>query len=163
MPKKGGKRKKSRTHKEATEDDYDKVPKTFVIRRGEVPKQVKELVHHMREVFYPFTAMGLKENENEKIKNLMKLSANFNVSSMLMYSTTEKNNLLKIAKTPTGPTFTFKINKYTNNRELQDLLPRNKKIDTKNLESPLVIINGFLASKSPKKEETVEGKAPENN
>jgi len=35
--------------------------------------------------------------------------------------------MLKIAKTPTGPTFTFKITKYTNNTDLQALLPRNKK------------------------------------
>jgi ribosome biogenesis protein SSF1/2 len=107
--------------------------------------------------------MNLKENENEKIKNIMKLSANFNVGSILMFSSTEKNNLLKIAKTPKGPTFTFKINKYTNNRELQELLPRNKKIDTKNLESPLVIINGFHAgseSKKSKKDQESESEDP---
>lgn len=156
MPKRGGKRKKTRTHKEPLEEDYDKIPKTFVIKRGGVSKQIKELVHHTREIFYPYTAMNLKENENEKIKTIMKMSANFNVGSILMYSATEKNNLLKIAKTPKGPTFTFKINKYTNNRELQELLPRNKKIDTKNLESPLVIINGFHANSEGKKNKKAE-------
>jgi len=62
-----------------------------------------------------------------------------------MFSSTEKSNMLKIAKTPTGPTFTFKITKYTNNADLQALLPRNKKMDSKNLGSPLLILNGFSA------------------
>lgn len=147
MPKTGGKRKKTRTHKKIEEGEYDKVPKTFVLKRGEISKELRDIVHNMREVFYPYTAMNMKEGQNEKIKNLMKLSANFNVSSMQMFSSTEKSNMLKIAKTPTGPTFTFKITKYTNNTDLQELLPRNKKMDSKNLGCPLLICNGFTSKK----------------
>jgi len=74
--------KKTRTHKKIEEGEYDKVPKTFVLKRGEISKELRDIVHNMREVFYPYTAMNMKEGQNEKIKNLMKLSANFNVSSM---------------------------------------------------------------------------------
>ena len=115
-----------------------KIMIAFVIKRGKVSKPIKNLIRNTREVFYPYTAINLKESEKEKIKNIMRISANFNVSSILMFSSTEKSNLLKVAKTPHGPTFTFKIVKYSNNQELQELLPRGKKISAKNLSSSIL-------------------------
>ena len=41
MPRRGGKRKKTRTHKEITEAEIDAVPKSIIMRRSELTKDMK--------------------------------------------------------------------------------------------------------------------------
>jgi ribosome biogenesis protein SSF1/2 len=53
------------------------------------------------------------------------------------------DNFIKFTKMAKGPTFTFNVLKYSNNTDLHQLLPRAKALTTKNLGSPLVILNGF--------------------
>jgi ribosome biogenesis protein SSF1/2 len=55
-----------------------------------------------------------------------------------------------------GPTFTFKIMRYSTNADIHMLLPRAKRLSAKNLGSPLVILNGF-GVKSDSKETTKDG------
>lgn len=49
-----------------------------------------------------------------------------------------------------GPTFTFKVLRYSTNADLHQLLPRGKKLNSRNLGSPLVILNGFGSKAEPK-------------
>ena len=57
-------RKKRKTQKDTAEDEADvKAPKSFVIRRGKVGKNVISLVRNLREVMMPHTAAALKENK----------------------------------------------------------------------------------------------------
>ena len=65
MPYQGNKRKKSRTHKASTDSALgsEKIPKTFVVRRGKVDKVVREMVENFRDVMMPHTAARLKERK----------------------------------------------------------------------------------------------------
>jgi ribosome biogenesis protein SSF1/2 len=65
MPYVGNKRKKNRTHKTEPEGgaQSERVPKSFVLRRGKVDRGVRELVEDMREVMLPHTASRLRERK----------------------------------------------------------------------------------------------------
>ena len=56
--------KKTRTHKPEGEGSFaEKVPKSFVLRRGKVDKGVRELVEDLRELMLPHTASRLRERK----------------------------------------------------------------------------------------------------
>lgn len=48
MPKKGGYRKKKRTHVEQKDEDEEFTPMSFIIKRGTVGKHISQLVLDMR-------------------------------------------------------------------------------------------------------------------
>lgn len=118
MPKKGSRRKKTKTHKEITEQEYDSVPKSIVMKRTDLPKEMKLFEKNLREMLYPFTALKLKENTKLKIKDVLATSKNFGVDKLLFLSSNDRANYLKMVKAPHGPTFTFRILKYSLNNDL---------------------------------------------
>ena len=62
MPRTGGKRRKTRTHKEVQDEEFDFIPKSFILKRGRVGPLVKELVQDVRNLMYPNTALKLQES-----------------------------------------------------------------------------------------------------
>ena len=52
--------KKRKTHQEVTEEDVNKVPRSFVMHKGEVGKSVLQLEMDIRHVMEPYTATKLK-------------------------------------------------------------------------------------------------------
>lgn len=76
MPKKGGKRKKTRTHAAGDETgaaapsgaagdgikDKD-VPRSLVVRASVVAPAIRLLIRDLRKVMSPYTAMNLKERK----------------------------------------------------------------------------------------------------
>jgi ribosome biogenesis protein SSF1/2 len=53
--------------------------------------------------------MKLNESEKIRMKDYLKASGHYGVTHMMVFTSTEKHNYLKIIKTPSGPTLTFKI------------------------------------------------------
>ena len=121
------------------------MPKSFVIHRSEISKDLKALEMNLREMMYPFTAMKLKEAGKAKIKEILHTTKNFGVTNLLMLNAKGKRNILKMAHIPDGPTFTFEVKSFSLNKDLQALLPRNKNIQLTQLGPPLAIIKGFGA------------------
>ena len=118
MPKKGGFRKKKRTHVEKNEDDDDYVPRSFIIKRGKISKQVKQLITDMRNCMYPNTAIKLKEHKKNALKDFLSVSSMYGVTHMMIFTSTEKSNYLRLVKNPHGPTITFKVNSYCLNKDI---------------------------------------------
>ena len=73
---------------------------------------MKEMVENLREVMYPYTGMKLNESEKIRMKDYIKGCGVYNVSHIMILTSTDKNNYLKIVKSPSGPTLTFKIDNY---------------------------------------------------
>lgn len=113
MPRVGSKRKKTKTHVVQTDEDLTSVPKSMVIKRTTLSKDLKDLKRELREVFYPFTAMKFKESNKMKLKEIMDGTKAFDVSNLFMLSSNEKGDYLKFVKLTNGPTHTFKINNYS--------------------------------------------------
>ena len=63
MPYEHGNRKKTKTPKPIEDDkEAEQIPKSFIIKRGEIGMYLKELLHDVRNIMYPFTASKLKES-----------------------------------------------------------------------------------------------------
>ena len=139
MPKRGGRRRKRRTHKEISEAQYDEVPKSLIMKRSVLTKDMKHFEQNLREMMYPFTALKFKENLKLKMKDILAATKNFGVANLMFLTSKEKGNYLKLLKVPCGPTITFKIEKYSLSKDLQKLILRNKTINCNQLGVPMVI------------------------
>ncbi|KAJ2516533.1 rRNA-binding ribosome biosynthesis protein, partial [Coemansia sp. RSA 1937] len=62
-------RKKKRTHAVPTQEEFDDIPKTLVVRSGTVGRSVSALVSDVRQVMQPHTAVKLRERASNKIKD----------------------------------------------------------------------------------------------
>lgn len=121
MPKVGGKRKKTRTHKEMTEDDeliMDNIPKSFIFKRGKVPNMIKNVVSDMREIMHPYTSLNLKESDKAKFKEYISTAKAVGISHFQIFTSSEKHNYLRFIKNPEGPTITFKIISYCTRKDV---------------------------------------------
>lgn len=148
MPKEGGRRKKTRTHKPIDEDEaLEEVPKTFIIKRGKIGMYLKDLLNDLRDLMHPYTAAKLKESKKNTVKDFLSAAGLFGVSHMLMLTQTEVANYLRIVKNPRGPTISFKIHHYTLARDIIKFMQetkKNSKIFSTTLQTPpLLIMNGF--------------------
>ena len=97
----------------------------------------------MRLLMYPYTAINLKESTSNSIKDFLSLVDIYGLSHMMMFTNTEKNSYLRLAKMPKGPTITFKIKSYCLSSDIFQN-GKNKKPLTKNFDHiPIIIMNGF--------------------
>ena len=141
-------RKKRRTHldqnagREAPGGKGD-IPRSFVMKRGKVSELVKELTEDVRHVMEPHTAKHLKESKTNKLKDFVQVAGPFGVSHFIILSATENSKYVKIAKTPRGPTLTFKVNKYTLAREVAAAQRNPRAPANAFLSPPLVVLNNF--------------------
>jgi hypothetical protein len=101
----------------------------FIIKRGKIHKPIKDLIHDMREVMYPYTALklhvckyliivGRRKYKNQRLhKSLWILEndshANFYLDRKKLIKINIQGNYFKILKTPDGPTLTFKMMNYS--------------------------------------------------
>lgn len=101
-------------------------PKSFVIRSGKVSTSVGNLVSEVRQVMEPNTASRLRERKSNKLRDFLTMCGPLGVSHMLLFSQKSAKDAkggsrsseavgninLRIARTPRGPTVTFRINKF---------------------------------------------------
>lgn len=147
MPRKGGYRKKTRTHVEQKDDDDDYVPKTFIIKRGKVGKYASDLVTDMRNCMYPNTAINLHERKKNNLKDFLSVAGIYGVTHMMIFTATQKSNYLRLVKNPVGPTITFKIREYCLAKDIiafnQEHKKKNKIFTEKFNTAPLLVMSGF--------------------
>ena len=143
MPKVGGKRKKTRTHKEVDHEEdaiMGNMPKSFIFKRGKVNNPIKILVRDMRELMYPFTAMKLKEQSKSKLKDYLVASKAYGINNLMIFTSSKTHNYLRLLKTPEGPTLTFKIVSYCT---MSEVINSINKSFSRVFTPPLLIMNGF--------------------
>ncbi len=143
MPKKGGKRKKRRTHVPVIEAEKAMaVPKSFVLPSPNVKlsryysncylitapanhplstpliisdrdRAVLDLMDDLRSVMRPYTAERLKMKRNNSIKDFVNIASTFGVTHLLILGQSKVHPSMRIACTPSGPTLSFQITKYS--------------------------------------------------
>ncbi|KAK4053283.1 rRNA-binding ribosome biosynthesis protein [Microbotryomycetes sp. JL221] len=90
MPRKGSKRKKTRTHVKAADPSKDpnapKVPKSFVVKSGTVGTTVSTLTRDLRKVLEPNTATRLRERKANKLRDYVSMSGPLGVTHLLVLS-----------------------------------------------------------------------------
>ncbi|CAM9344605.1 unnamed protein product, partial [Laminaria digitata] len=158
MPSKGGRRKKTRTHAiappagavGAPENELtEKVPKSFVLRKGKVHANVSDLAEEMRRVMEPHTARKLRERSKNTVKDYVSVSGVLGVTHLLVFTQTDKSLSLRVCRTPTGPTLTFKVQQFSLMRHVRALQKRPVEVNQAYKTSPLVVLNNFGDKDAP--------------
>ncbi|KAJ9696521.1 hypothetical protein PVL29_008641 [Vitis rotundifolia] len=121
----------------------EKIPHSIVFSRGKIPSSLKQLQMDLRKLMLPFTAVNLKEKRRNNLKDFLNVAGPLGVTHFLILSKTETAPYLKVARTPQGPTLTFKIHEYSLAVDVaqSQLRPRCPQDLFKN--SPLIVLSGF--------------------
>ncbi|CAM9848659.1 unnamed protein product, partial [Hapterophycus canaliculatus] len=152
MPTKGGRRRKTRTHVVAPPSGAvgapeseltEKVPKSFVLRKGKVHSNVSDLAEEMRRVMEPHTARKLRERSKNTVKDYVSVSSVLGVTHLLVFTQTDKSLSLRVCRTPTGPTLTFKVQQFSLMRHVRALQKRPVEVNQAYKTPPLVVLNNF--------------------
>lgn len=128
------------------DEDEEKVPKSFVVKRGRVGHGIAKLVSDFRRVMLPYTALKLREKRTTRIKDFLKLARPMKVSHMLLFSQSDNGNAhLSVGCLPQGPTLTFRIQEYSLSSHVRILHKSTVNTEAIFHSSPLVILNNFDA------------------
>ena len=99
----------------------DNIPKSMVIRigAGEVGPSMSQLVKDVREMMEPHTASRLKERKRNKLRDYTTMCGPLGVTHLFLFSRSEKGNVnMRLAITPRGPTFHFRVEKYSLSKDV---------------------------------------------
>ncbi|CEP15258.1 hypothetical protein [Parasitella parasitica] len=125
------------------EEEMNKIPKSFVMRSGIVGSSVTALVRDVRRVLEPNTASHLRERRSNRLKDFVMVAGQLGVTHFLIFSRTEKNVNLRIARVPRGPTLTFRVAEYALAKDCLALQKSPKTSDVEYHKSPLLVLNNF--------------------
>jgi len=127
----------------ATVEGEEKIPRSFVFKHRKVGQYVQQLILELRQMMAPYTALKLKERKKNSIKDYLNVSGQFGVTHFLILSQTDNNVNLKIARTPQGPTLSFKVLKYSLGKGIVSLQRRPYGPQVVYQTPPLVVLNNF--------------------
>ncbi|KAG0240179.1 hypothetical protein BGW41_007161 [Actinomortierella wolfii] len=154
----GKARKKTRTHKKVEEGDNPnapKIPKTFVMRSGEVGHSVMALVNDIRRVMEPNTATKLRERKNNRLRDFVAVAGPLGVTHFVILSKTENGTNLRIARLPRGPTLQFQVKTYSLAKDIAAMQKAPKSPGFEFHFAPLLVLNNFGDSNEMKLMSTV--------
>jgi ribosome biogenesis protein SSF1/2 len=157
MPKRGRRRKKARTHDDkeaavpsalATKNETVRVPQSLVIRRGKCAGEVHELVDDLRQMMLPFTALRFEEDPKNRKLTLSQyathLALPMGVTHILSFSQNQERLNLRLARTPEGPTLSFRVHRFSLNRQIKALQKRPVAYGASlHSNPPIVVTNNF--------------------
>jgi len=159
MPKKGSKRVKTKTHKKQEVQgatileggvqkalEADLPPRSIVARSSKVVAQVGELVQDFRKLMGPHTASNLKEQRKNRMKDYTQVATQLGVSHIITISQTKSSIVMRVGRTPTGPTLHFRVAEYSLARAVRSLQKRPQENPSLYLTPPLVVLNNFGSS-----------------
>ena len=149
MPKKGGRRKKRRTH---VVPAGTPVPRSLVLRRGPVDPSVRELLGDLRLMMMPHTAPRLRASNSNPLRDFLDVAGPLGVTHLLLVSQSDTNVALRIGCTPRGPTLTFRVEGYTLGRQVRAASRRPPDVKGVFEVPPLIVLHNFVgvAAEAPR-------------
>ncbi|KAJ0001267.1 hypothetical protein NQD34_006287 [Periophthalmus magnuspinnatus] len=125
------------------EETYGTVPHSFVFHRGQIGKNVSQLILDVRKVMKPYTAEGLKVRKKNVLKDFVAVAGPLGVTHFLMFSKTPCSVNLRVARLPKGPTLHFKVVQYSLVKDVVSALKKHRMHDQQFTHHPLLILNNF--------------------
>ncbi|WPH02935.1 Hypothetical protein R9X50_00580500 [Acrodontium crateriforme] len=125
-----------------------RVPKSMVIRMGasDVGPSVTQLVRDVRKMMEPQTAARLQERRSNRLRDYTTMAGPLGVTHLLLFSRSSSGNTnLRLALTPRGPTFHFRVEKYSLCKDVHKAMKRPKSGGTEYLAAPLLVMNNFTS------------------
>ncbi|KAF8337572.1 Brix domain-containing protein [Cantharellus anzutake] len=119
------------------------VPRTFVVKHGQVSTSITNLVHDMRSVMQPNTATRLKERSYNKLKDFLVMAPPLGVSHLLAFTLTSIAPHLHVIRCPSGPSVTFRVERYSLVRDLLNANIEARPIGQDFNTPPLLVLSSF--------------------
>lgn len=136
--------KKSRANAiHLAQEDFGTVPHSFVFHRGQIGKNVSQLIVDMRRVMEPYTAESLKVRKKNVLKDFAAVAGPLGVTHFLIFTKTENSVNLRLARLPRGPTLHFKVSQYSLIKDVVSSLKRHRMHDQQFTHHPLLVLNNF--------------------
>ncbi|KAN0075355.1 Brix domain containing protein [Tylopilus felleus] len=139
-------KRKNRTHLKGAgtnSQTQDNVPRSFIIKHGQVGSSLSQLVRDLRKVMEPNTATRLKEHKRNKLKDFLTMAPALQVSHLMAISLTDIAPSLRIARLPSGPTFSFRIERYSLKKDLLKASRSSRSQGLEYLTAPLLVLASF--------------------
>lgn len=144
-------RQKTRTHKNLTTEEVNKIPKSMVLTLGSSLKNhsLTQLVKDFRQIMQPHTAAKLRERRENRLRDFVTMAGPLGVTDLFVFKQSERTGgvSLRISKMPKGPVLHFKVNQYSLSKDVRNILRHPKSLGRGSqefLNSPLLVMNGFL-------------------
>ncbi|CAL8303358.1 unnamed protein product [Merluccius merluccius] len=125
------------------EESYSTVPHSFVFHRGQVGKNVGQLVMDMRRIMQPFTAEAMKVKKRNVLKDFVSIAGPLGVTHFMIFSKTTHSVNMRLARVPRGPMLHFKVTKYALVKDVISSLRRHRMHEQQFTHHPLLILNNF--------------------
>ncbi|KAL1669339.1 hypothetical protein GGF50DRAFT_123191 [Schizophyllum commune] len=119
------------------------VPKSFVIKHGQVGTALTTLVRDLRKVMEPNTASRLKERNRNKLKDYFTIAPALHVTHLLAFTLTPVAPSLRIVRLPAGPTLSFRIERYSLMKDILASSRHARSIGMEYLSPPLLVLASF--------------------
>ncbi|KZT41995.1 Brix-domain-containing protein [Sistotremastrum suecicum HHB10207 ss-3] len=136
-------RRKTRTHKQPVDGEGDGLPKSFVVRHGQVGESVTQLVRDIRKVMEPNTASRLKERSRNKLKDYLTIAPSLHVTHLLAFTLTPIAPSFRIVRLSAGPTLTFRVERYSLAKDILNVSKRARSMGLEYLTPPLLVCASF--------------------
>ncbi|KAK3680570.1 Brix domain-containing protein [Podospora appendiculata] len=123
-----------------------KDPKSMVIRigAGEVGTSISQLVTDVRCVMEPGTAARLKERKANRLRDYLSMCGPLGVTHLMLFSRSETGNTnMRLAITPRGPTFHFRVEKYSLSKDVRRAQKHPRGGGNEYITPPLLVMNNF--------------------
>jgi len=121
----------------------DGTPRALVFRRGKLGRSARDLVDDLRAVMAPHTARKLKEKKSNSLKDYVSVASALGVTHLMAVSQGNMGPNLRIARSPQGPTLSFKVESYSLSSGVRASQRRPVTSRDAYTHSPLVVLNNF--------------------
>ncbi|RDB20995.1 Brix domain-containing protein C1B9.03c [Hypsizygus marmoreus] len=139
-----GRKRKNKTHlRGAIETPAAGVPKSFIIKHGQVGSSLTQLVRDVRKVMEPNTASRLKERNRNKLKDYLTMAPALQVTHLLAFTLTPIAPSLRIIRLSAGPTLSFRVERYSLMKDILNTSRRARSIGMEYLSPPLLVLASF--------------------
>ncbi|KAF8905992.1 Brix domain-containing protein [Gymnopilus junonius] len=135
-------KRKTRTHvKEDTKPAN--VPKSIIIKHGQVGHSLSQLVRDVRKVMEPNTASRLKERSRNKLKDFLTIAPALQVTHLLAFTLTARAPSLRLIRLSDGPTLSFRVERYSLMKDVLNTSRRARSVGMEYLTPPLLVLASF--------------------
>ncbi|XP_078436268.1 PETER PAN-like protein, partial [Wolffia australiana] len=121
----------------------EKIPKSFVFARGKLPGPLKQLKLDLRKLMLPHTALKLKEKKRNNLKDFLNVAGPMGVTHFMILAKTSSSPSLRVARTPQGPTVSFKVRDYSLASDIARSQARPRCPPDLFKNPPLIVLSGF--------------------
>ncbi|KAM4747426.1 suppressor of SWI4 1 homolog [Rhinophrynus dorsalis] len=125
------------------EEEFSAVPHSFVFHRGQIGKNVQQLIQDVRRAMEPYTASTLKVRKKNALKDFVAVAGPLGVTHFLIFSKTPDNVNFKFVRLPRGPTLSFKVTQYSLVKDVVSSLKKHRMHEQQFTHPPLLVLNNF--------------------